>query len=459
MTIMVHIAMLGFIPLVLGLFLTIPPRRAIIAGYLIGWLFLPVYGYHLPGIPDYSKTSAVEYALLLCIVLFDFGRLMRFRPRWFDVPVIVMVVGAFLTSVVNGLGAYDGMSQALNTATMWGMPYLVGRLYFSDMDGARELAIGIVIGAVIYVPLCLWEIRMSPQLHAWVYGFSPQNALEWARYGGYRPLVFMGSSLMTAMWITTAMLVAFWLWTTRSVRSIMGWPILWLLGALTLTSLLTHAAGAMLLSIFGGGALYFGRMLRTPLLLIALMAAPPIYMTARLAGWSGEDLIDVASATLGPARAESLGYRMKNENLLSAHALDQPVLGWGGWGRNRVYDETGKDISVTDGLWIIELGEFGIVGLVSVYLMILLPPALVLWRFRGRLWTAAAAPVMVLATLLILHGMDDVLNAMVNPIFILAMGGLIALRPGAGPTPAPRRTRRLPRARPIRRPAPAPRLG
>ncbi|BDZ74639.1 hypothetical protein GCM10025856_23580 [Methylophaga marina] len=46
----------------------------------------------------------------------------------------------------------------------------------------------------------------------------------------------------------------------------------------------------------------------------------------------------------------------------------------GGWARSRVFDpETGKDISVTDGYWIIILGKYGWVGFLSTFLFMILP--------------------------------------------------------------------------------------
>ena len=38
-------------------------------------------------------------------------------------------------------------------------------------DTLRDLCLSIIIGGVIYLPLCLYEIRMSPQLHSIFYGF------------------------------------------------------------------------------------------------------------------------------------------------------------------------------------------------------------------------------------------------------------------------------------------------
>ena len=46
---------------------------------------------------------------------------------------------------------------------------------------------------------------------------------------------------------------------------------------------------------------------------------------------------------------------------------ERPLIGWGGYGRNRVTTETGETISITDSLWSIVMGMYGFVGLAAVY--------------------------------------------------------------------------------------------
>ena len=70
------------------------------------------------------------------------------------------------------------------------MPYLIGRLYFSDAEGLRELAIAIVIGGLACVLPCLYEMRMSPLLLPQVYGI---DRYEGIRMGGYRPRIFFST--------------------------------------------------------------------------------------------------------------------------------------------------------------------------------------------------------------------------------------------------------------------------
>src|SRR5262249_10896494 len=131
------------------------------------------------------------------------------------------------------------------------------------------------------------------------------------------------------------------------------------------------------------------------------------------------------ATVLNERRAYSLGFRMMNEDLLTAKALKQPIFGWGGWGRARVFDDEGNDISATDGMWVIALGNNGLVGLISFYSALLLPMALLVNRFPARAWQMATmAPVCALAALVNLYAIDCIANGMVNPIYLLVLGGV-----------------------------------
>jgi hypothetical protein len=121
------------------------------------------------------------------------------------------------------MGANDGISVNYPQELQWGVPYFVGRLYFCDVEGLRELAIGIFIGGLIYVPLCLFEMRMSPQLHVWLYGFHQHNWRQAYRFEGWRPTVFMQHGLAVALWMVIAAMVGYWLWRTRTV--LMLWKV------------------------------------------------------------------------------------------------------------------------------------------------------------------------------------------------------------------------------------------
>jgi hypothetical protein len=120
-------------------------------------------------------------------------------------------------------------------------------------------------------------------------------------------------------------------------------------------------------------------------------------------------------------------FRLKNEDILIAKALQQPLLGWGGWGRSRVYDNWGRDVSITDGFWVIELGTRGLVGVVAAYTILLLPLAVLLWKLPTReLMSARTAPVLALAISVTLFAIDCIPNGMVNPLYVLVNGAVIS---------------------------------
>src|SRR4051812_32677503 len=53
-----QLVLIAWIPLLMLLFGIVPPRRAVIVASVVAWLFLPVAEFKLPGLSDYSKTTA-----------------------------------------------------------------------------------------------------------------------------------------------------------------------------------------------------------------------------------------------------------------------------------------------------------------------------------------------------------------------------------------------------------------
>ena len=85
-----------------------------------------------------------------------------------------------------------------------------------------------------------------------------------------------------------------------------------------------------------------------------------------------------------------------------------------------------RSLTVPDGFWIIAFGVTGLVGLASLVVMMLLPLVLTLRRFPVATWSdPRVGPAVGLALLLALTMIDYLSNAMMNPIYALAMGGLV----------------------------------
>jgi hypothetical protein len=67
-------------------------------------------------------------------------------------------------------------------------------------------------------------------------------------------------------------------------------------------------------------------------------------------------------------RSRSLEFRFVNEDKLLDRAFERPIFGWSRYGRNRVFnEESGGDESVTDGLWIITFGQYGVFGFLAQF--------------------------------------------------------------------------------------------
>jgi hypothetical protein len=425
---MVIVALLGWIPAALTLYCIMTPRRATIACFVIGWLFLPISsGMKLAeGIPAWDKVSAITVMAFLGTAIFDLPRIFSFRIKWFDLPMIGFTLASVASCVSSGDGFYEGVGAAVRSAMIWFGPYFLGRVYITDLTAMNDLAIGIIAGALAYAPLCLLESRVSPQLHYWVYGYYQHAFAQTYRLGGWRPMVFMQHGLALGMFMTEAAVLAVWLAVARSGRTIIGWRMPWIAVLLVFTALICRSSLAIALLLVGIAVLVIGWSLNTRVGLIAMLLIPPAYMIGRATGaFNAEVLINAVTNYADADRGYSFAVRVYNENLLIARAFKQPAFGWGYSGRFLVHDQDGDIISTPDGLWVIALGENGIVGLSLITLAILLPAVLVLMRFPPRAWGhPMVAPAVAMAVILAAHMIDNLANAMLSPLFTLPMGAL-----------------------------------
>ena len=192
------------------------------------------------------------------------------------------------------------------------------------------------------------------------------------------------------------------------------------------TTLLCKSTGALGLFVLGLGCWLVGRFFRSAKPSAIMLLVSVAYIIVRTSGlYDGAEVVDLARQYVSADRAESLEFRLKNEELLKAKVFKQPWFGWGGWGRSRVYDDAGQDISITDGCWIIVFGVYGAVGLVGTYGILLCPCVAVIRRYGGQLcFTAAAAPVAALTTVVAVFAIDSLLNSFSNPIYILSAGAV-----------------------------------
>lgn len=432
--------------------------RTTAAALVGGWLAMPLLTVKVSGLPDLDKSSLLVGTVLAATLVVRPALLTRWRLRWFDLPMIVWCAVPIATSLSNDLGIYDGLSTTLNQFVVWGAPYAIGRTVFGSRERLEQVGKALLIGAAAYAPFCLLESRLAPQLHMWIYGLP--GRVGWENVSFYGPLkwkasVFLESPLELTLLMGIGLLFGWGLMRAGSTRRHLL-PRMQLLTSMALiATLMGKSLGGVGLTFGTAMALWLGERLRTRAIIILMLGVAPLYISTRAAGtWSGEEVVNFIATNISERRAQSFEFRLINEDILLEKALRRPILGWGGWGRNRVFDENGKDLSVTDGHWIIALGIHGFVGLIAWLLATLLPSGMILARLRQyRIRSARDKTILLLvAAIPIIHAIDCLVNAMPNPIYPILMGGLAstaaALRPVASAAKsAPVRTTRVVRLR------------
>lgn len=511
-----NIILFGWMVIVFLLFRRLPTHRAVIIAFLLGCLFLPEVHtprnnpevptpLSLPGL-KVTKSAITCLAPLLAALLFDFRRIAAFRPRWFDLPVFLWALSPLMSAYTNepppdGSSWFkDGFASTRLHLVEWAGPYFLARIYFSEIARFRELVIGFILAGLLYVPLCLFEVRFSPQLHKWIYGFYQHDFSQAIRGGGYRPTVFLEHGLTVAIWMCAVTVIAFWSWWSGAVSQIdrgpgkRPIPMTWVVVLLVVTTVALKSAGALVLGVGATAVLVLTRFrVLAPLAVAGFLAVGPLYSFGRIAvsepqvgwlqikdwyneddvqeherlalqkrmfgwaPWTSREALDVLGDLFSPDRAASLGFRLVNEDKLMERGAARFWFGWAGWGRARIYNEEGEDMTVTDGFWIITLGDRGIVGLITLFALILLPAVRYLWHHPARTWgEAAVAPGAAVAITLGMYMLDNMTNAQYNPLFMVMAGALAGVA-GARATPrdaAPPPTAALPAT--LRRPTPRP---
>jgi hypothetical protein len=187
-------------------------------------------------------------------------------------------------------------------------------------------------------------------------------------------------------------------------------------------------------------------------MLVAVMIAALVLLYPTLRGGGVMTASGIISVTekLVPSKVGSIGLRVRNEDTLLARAAERPAFGWGIWGRSRVYDEdTGADLSTTDGAWVIVIGTYGWVGYLGTFGLLTLP---IFGLFRLRADPQVTLETSALCLILALNLLDLLPNSGMTLITWMLAGSLM----GRAEQIAASRTERLSRRRVMRDAAPPP---
>jgi hypothetical protein len=387
-----YLALLAWPVVAIILFRLLPLQKALVWTLIGGYLLLPsATSIKFPMLPPIDKTMMTGLpALLLCMIkapaLPPSTDPMARSGRIILALLVVMVfVSPVLTVLQNtepviegrlfifGLRLYDAWGMiSLSLVSM--IPMWLGLRYLNTPEGLRVMLQGFALGGLAYTLPVLFEIRFSPQLHSWLYGFFPHEFAQHIRNGGFRPVVFLSHGLWVGIYLCIAAIAAVALY--REARRD-GTPSLkWLLAAIWLLVVLVYSKnlGATMTAVVLSGAVFlFGR---GGQLLLALTLATVVmfYPILRGAGWIPTDAFVEFVESIETERADSLRFRIHNEDILLERANLKPLAGWGTWGRNLIYDpETGELASTIDGIWVAFIGMFGWIGYIGRFGLLTVP--------------------------------------------------------------------------------------
>ncbi|GHG11583.1 hypothetical protein [Paracoccus aerius] len=437
------IAVLSWPVVVFWLFASRPPAAAVTAAIVGAYLLLPRnFSIELPAVPSLDKDSIPALAAVLAAA--TLARPMPHkalapgmvlpglwpRSRMLRILLVMMLAGAVATILTNGdtlrygpiilpaLRPYDAASF-LGITLFTLLPFLLARKYLAHPVAQRTLLIGLVVAGLLYSLPALYEVRFSPQLSRDIYGYFPHDWRQHLRAGGFRPVVFLHHGLWLAIFFCGSLLASLALWRSSSGKDRMRWLVAssWLF----MTLVLSKGVGALGIGLLLGAIIVFLPVRLQVIGASALAATLLVFPMLRGADMVPTDTALILAEGVDPDRAASLRYRFDNEDILLDKANDRPVFGWGGWGRNRVFDSEGEDLSVTDGYWVIVIGTQGWVGYLAQFGLLLLPMI-----FLGMRWKQLAlTPETAGLTLALTANMIDLIpNATLTPVTWLLAGAL-----------------------------------
>ncbi|WP_299648932.1 O-antigen ligase [uncultured Tateyamaria sp.] len=395
---------------------------AILVTILGGYLFLPErHAIDLPALYELNKISIPAYtALALALIAISrASNTGRGGPQtsdpstaqWLDgwvprlrLPLVLIgltMVGAVMTVVTNrdpvielniynwprgivgenifipGLRLQDAGASILVVMVNL-IPLLLARRFFAHPEGQKILLAGFCIGGLLYVPLAMFEARMSPQLNQWTYGFFAHLWSQHVRGDGFRPIVFLSHGLLVALFLSTALIISVGLARVHTGR--LRGRFLMAAGMLFIGLVITKSLGALVIALFLCPILLFAPRWVLLSLTAGIVSIALLYPVVRGTSIIPLDTVVTLAGNVNEERAASFAYRLNFEEQLLARAQERPFFGWGSWGRN-LYLGNGE-FAVPDGEWTLLLSQSGWFGFIGRFGLMFLPVILLLWRWR-----------------------------------------------------------------------------
>ena len=451
----------------LFLFRIMDHTKAITWGLLLSVMFLPMFvELDFPAVPALDKERIPALTAVVGALLFAPAAFKAAKPgRGYDILIVLWAISSVITSLTNtdplvfgprtiqGETLYDAISGSIGIILSWWCPFFLGRVAVQNREQLESVFRSFVKSILIYAPFLLFEMKFSPMTNRIVYGFDQNQISQNFRWGGWRPVVMMRHGITCAMYVLQT------LFATVIAKRMGIRPL-----ALSYR-VLFYVVMALLIGCKSTGALGFALfflpfaiwtrptvILRVATIIAFIEISYPIFRLMELLPI--DELLSFFKAAFGTERAYSMEYRFNNEGEVLARAAERIFFGWGGYSRYAIYSATtGQSFTVIDGLWVIQLGNYGLIGFVMHFGLLVFPVFGLRMHWKHIKDSRDRLALSLLALVCVVYVLDFLPNAS-SDAYLTFLCGILAGLPAkirqnkarrvAAPAPAPVATSEFP---------------
>jgi hypothetical protein len=387
-------ALLLWIPFSVAIFAFVKPHKAVAFLLVAAIMFLPeLEFFDVKLLPNLNKKTVACAWVFIPALFWCSGKLKRASlgaVPWLLFGLMVIVdVGRAVTNqdplvlghntIIAPILLHTSLTFMMEDFLLVFIPFYLGAALFNERDTLRDLMKAFVVGGLVYLPLVVFELRASPQLHAWVYGYHQHSWLQVLRDGAYRPMVFMHHGLALALFLATTSLLGFGLAQAREkLRGLSVFPIA---AVLAIVLALSHSLGALVFLVALVPLVWLTSPRMQLWVAVLLGALVMLYPILRAYDWFPTKMLVSWARSISEDRAGSIAFRFFNEDIALKRAFERPIFGWGGFDRIFVFNkQTGEELSTLDGAWLITYCASGLLGFVSRFGLLTYP----IWRAYRR---------------------------------------------------------------------------
>jgi hypothetical protein len=410
--------------------------------FLVGWLILPSYffpltempksgvfaiwvlGSSVPSLDLISKAWLIPVSLLIGVCLFDRKKILLLNWKWPDLILFVWCSWPMIQEAIGTSSEPSGAIQSTYLFGVWGAPWILGRLYFSDASAHLKLIKTLCFCALLYLPVSIVEGIWGPMLHEALFNAHPFRYIGHERYLGYRPIGFLEDGNQFGAWINLTAVGAVWLARLAVGPRASFFRLQALI--LCLMALAAQSVGALALALLGIFVLFIwdrlnGKLIAATVLTFICLFVLKYLMSPDFSTWlvSSSDGLTLVEATKAIGRG-SLPWRVWADQSALTIGREHWVVGtgtWSWWQKANIRPW---------GLPQLLFGQYGLLGIILCGLCLLAGAMSLVYRSDKALARQPSGGGLVLSIILLLALADSLLNSFVYfPIFLIA-GALAA---------------------------------